>query len=646
MRRFAQILFVVTMLFSVNVYANAIGEVAGTFEESACEFQQPSGVEIDCGYLTVPENYEEPDGVQIRLAVAILRHPDGNPEPDPILYLEGGPGGSALELLYLTYSNYFEPMFAANRDIILLDQRGVGLSEPALDCTEYLTFAGDLLDYELDGEELTEEEVRALDTEAFLECGRTLSAEHDLTQYNSVNNAADLEALRLALGIEQINVWGISYGTRLGLTYMRDYPQGIRSVILDSVVPLETEFQMEVPDNYNRSLDILFADCAADTDCAATYPNLEQVYYDTIDGLNETPARFDSTNPLTGQSFTNVLFNGNSFSTLIFNLLYDASFLPAAPQFINEVAEGDYETLAVVFGSLLASRTSISNGMNMAFNCHEEFPFIDLEAMEANFATFPGYTEEDAALEIDFLTVACGAFESGAALATEDEPVSSDLPTLVVAGEYDPVTPPSYAEQAAVNLSNSTYVEFPASGHGPTGTVDCAQRIATDFFVDPTSELDTSCVDELVVDFVVPGEATAEVSFEALDLTEFNINATTIIPEGWERTVAPGNILVYARGDSALDQTGLTFIPLPFVNSVEQVTTALGTQFDIGDEPEQVLTTDNYEWSVFALEVQGFPGYIAVTLDDDGAIILLLLGEETLVDSVLVPIMEAFAPVE
>jgi pimeloyl-ACP methyl ester carboxylesterase len=429
---------------------------------------------------------------------------------------------------------------------------------------------------------------------------------------------------------------------------MRDYPEGIRSVVLDSLVPLEVEFQVDVPNNYNRSLEILFADCAANEACAAAYPDLEQVYYDTIEALNETPARFDSTNPLTGTSYENIRFDGYNFSTTIFQLLYDATFLPAAPQFIYEVAEGDYENLSLIFGSLLASQSAISTGMNFAFNCHEEFPFIDLDEMIANFATFPGYTEEDAQSEVAFLAQACEAFESGAAPALEDEPISSDLPTLVTAGEYDPITPPAFAEQVAANLANSTYIEFPASGHGPTGGVDCAQGIAAAYIVDPSAELDTACVSELEVNFVVPGGSgeVTDVSFEPLDLTEFNINGTTIVPEGWTRTVAPGNILVYARGESALDQTALTFIPLPMVTSVQQVVTALSVQFEISDEPDQVLTTDDYEWSVFGLEVQGFPGYLAVTTDDDGAIVILFLGDDATRDSVLIPLLEAFTPAE
>ncbi len=646
MLRFAQILFAMSLLFSVNMYANANGEVSGTFEEASCMFQVPDGVEIDCGYLTVPENYDDPEGTQIRLAVAILRHPDGNPEPDPILYLEGGPGGSVLELLYLTYPQIYEPMFAANRDIILFDQRGVGASEPALDCDAARELELDLLDYEFEGNPVDLAEALELVNEAYEDCGASLAQANDLTQYNSANNAADVEALRTALGYDQVNLWGISYGTRLGLTVMRDYPEGIRSVVLDSLVPLEAEFEAVVADSYNRALDVLFADCAADEACSAAYPDLEEVYFDTIDALNEAPAVFDATNPLTGVEYENIRFTGYNFSQAIFQLLYSTELLPALPQIIYETAAGDVEGLRTYMSISFVNLEVISIGMNRAVNCYEERPFIETEAFVEAFTTFPGYTEEDAQLEAESYIGICDAFQTGTAPAIEDEPVVSDLPTLVVSGEYDPVTPPAFAEQVDSSLTNSTYVAFPAAGHGPTGTVACPRQVAVDFFNDPAAELDTSCVDEMNVDFVVPAEETTEVSFVPLDLTEYNINATTVIPESWTLIPAPGNTVVYGRQETALDQTAVTMIPLPGVTSVQQVTTALAAQFDIGDEAQQIVTTPDYEWSIFPLEVQGFGGSLAVSLDDAGAIVVLLIGDEAIRDTVLIPMLEAFDPVE
>ncbi len=639
------LLLVLTMLLSVNLYASAIGEVSGTFEETNCAFQRPAGIEVDCGTLTVPENYEDPEGAQIQLAVAILRHPDGNPEPDPIIYLEGGPGGSVLELLYLTAAR-FEPVFAANRDIILFDQRGVGVSEPALDCPTVDDLGLELLDYEYEGEDLTLQELIELINLEILNCGAELAAEHDLSQYNSANNAADVEALRLALGYEQVNLWGISYGTRLGLTVMRDYPAGIRSVVLDSVVPLETEFEVQGPNSYNRALDTLFAACAEDEACNAAYPELESVFYDTIAMLNENPAVFNASHPLTGVTYEDIHFTGYDFSAAIFQMLYSAELLPVLPQLIYNTADGNYDGLRTFMTILFVNQGVISVGMNRAVNCYEELPFIDLEVMEEIYSTFPGYTPEDAAFEVANYVAACEAFQPGAASPIEDEPVISELSALVTSGTFDPVTPPAFAEQVADVLPNSTYVEFPASGHGPTGGDECAINIMTDFINDPSSELDTSCVEDLQVNFIAPGTAAAEVNFVPLDLTEYNISATTIIPDSWTSTEAPGGIVVFSRGESGLDQTSVTFLSLPGVPSAQLVRAALSVQFEISEEPDFTLDTDVFQWTVYSMDVQGFPGYLGVTIVDSGAIVVLFIGDETLRDTVLTPMLEAFEPVE
>ena len=129
------------------------------FEEAPCPFELPSdqveGETVECGYLTVPEDRSDPESREIRLAIAIFRHPDGNPQPDPIIYLEGGPAGSPLEIRVPNFTASFGSMFAANRDIIVFDQRGVGYSQPALDCPDFTPRYLDLLDFEVNGDRLT-----------------------------------------------------------------------------------------------------------------------------------------------------------------------------------------------------------------------------------------------------------------------------------------------------------------------------------------------------------------------------------------------------------------------------------------------------------------------------------------------------------
>lgn len=506
--RFRINLWLLNLLLILSIPTLTVDAQQAIFEEADCPFREPSGVTTDCGYLTVPENYAKPDGAQIRLAIAIVRHPSNNPEPDPIIYLEGGPGGSSLEILYLTFSTRYEPLFEAKRDIIIFDQRGVGYSEPTLDCPEAQALNIELLDYELGGEMLSQDEANTLIIDSLIACGEDLSINSDLSAYNSASNAADIESLRLALGYEQINLWGISYGTRLALTAMRDYPDGIRSIVIDSVVPLEVNIYTGLPKNVARAFDMLFESCAADAACNDSYPNLREVFFDSVEKLNENPVRLNAPNPFTGEIYNNVVLNGDGLIELIFQLLYDSSSLPMLPQLIYQAAEGEFSLHSIMLGSFISQQEFISHGMHFAVRCQEEISFLESSEINEAWANYPEY--EALAID-DELFDLCAAF-SGASPNIENEAVVSAIPTLVTAGQFDPITPPAWAEQVAENLSNSHYIKFPYSGHGATASSDCTQDILIAFFLKPESDtLDSSCLDNMSM--IYTGIAETQVDF-------------------------------------------------------------------------------------------------------------------------------------
>jgi pimeloyl-ACP methyl ester carboxylesterase len=230
------------------------------FTSSSCDFIVPGGRDVTCGYLTVPEDRTQPDGAAVRLHVAVFLSESGNPAPDPVVYLEGGPGGEPLETLIFTFEDYFAP-YLTERDVIIFDQRGTGLSEPSLACPELVEASLEYLD-----DVLSDEEEADVYLGAMTDCRERLLADGvNLAAYNSRENAADLNDLRIALGYDEWNLYGISYGTKLALTTMRDFPEGIRSVVLDSAYPLQTSLIIDVPANMDRAFDTLFAGCAADT---------------------------------------------------------------------------------------------------------------------------------------------------------------------------------------------------------------------------------------------------------------------------------------------------------------------------------------------------------------------------------------------
>jgi len=254
------------------------------FTSVECQFEVPSGREVECGFLEVPEKRSNPSGATIRLAVAIFRSESANPAPDPIVYLDGGPGGHSLEAIPFSFEAGFSP-FLEQRDFVMFDQRGVGFSEPGLFCPEYLDELTDIADEDISSDESASREIASL-----LECRSRLLDDNDvdLTAYNTAESAADVADLRVTLGYADWNLYGISYGTRLALGVMRDHPQGVRSVILDSTLPPEADLMTEGPANFARALRVLFTGCSSDPNCAGAYPGFEQRLLDRVAALEDT----------------------------------------------------------------------------------------------------------------------------------------------------------------------------------------------------------------------------------------------------------------------------------------------------------------------------------------------------------------------
>ncbi len=364
---------------------------AASFRGAPCPFDLPAGQEegetVECGFLTVPEDRSDPESPTIDLAVAIF-HPGGEPEPDPIIYLEGGPGGSGLEMIQYTFGTLFEPVLAAGRDLIVFDQRGVGFSEPALECPGMRELNLELLDEEIDGERVSDEDALAMIMDEALACREDLGEEAELEDYHTAASAADVEDLRLALGFDEVNLWGTSYGTWLALEVMRRYPEGIRSVVLDSVYPPDVDLLAETPTNAARSIDLLFEACEADEGCNSAYPDLQDVYAGTVERLNAEPASFEITNPLTGDSY-DLLMTGDNLAALLFQFLYGTEIIPALPRILVDASQGTYTDIARLMGPLLATGQAVSSGQQITVLCHDEIAFGSEERFEQAIAEHP-----------------------------------------------------------------------------------------------------------------------------------------------------------------------------------------------------------------------------------------------------------------
>ncbi len=473
------------------------------FESARCPFKlaagQTDGQNVSCGYLVVAEEHARPTGPTLRLAVAILKSSNPKPNGPPLVFLQGGPGGAVEEIIQSFASDQFPPRaWLGSRDVIIFDQRGVGYSQPSLTCTEVNDLAYKDLDKNIS---LKEGNDRA--AAAMLACrDRLIGAGVNLAAYNSAESAADINDLRLALGYSSLDLYGVSYGTRLALTVMRDFPQALRSVILDSTVPLQSDLLVETPLYFDRSLNLVFQSCATNPQCSTTYPNLKETFSKAVTQLNANPVLLKVPDTATGKTY-DVLVNGATFVSTLFDVLYVTSFLEAVPLIIGSVGAGRYDVLAQVLPFSLFRGNTVSRGMYFSVQCGEEFSFSNYEAVRSAAQNILPEIRDNFALPQDGIYAICRQWPSKKALSVENEPVKSDLPTLVLSGQYDPITPPSLGQLTAKNLSQSFYFEFPATGHGVVPSSACAVRVSEDFLQNPQQKPGTGCTSSLSLRYLL-----------------------------------------------------------------------------------------------------------------------------------------------
>lgn len=465
------------------------------FEPTACPFDYPASYTIECGYLYVPENRSTPASREIELAVAIIRSPNPDKAPDPLIYLAGGPGGSALYEADI----WADSAFVEERDIILMDQRGTGYSFPQLDCPE-------------------DNEGSGVDP-----CVRRANRQNiDLGAYNSAESAADLEDLRLALGIDEWNMLGVSYGTRLAMTYMRDFGDNgaLRSVILDSVYPPDINAYTLQSVNTFEALDTLFAGCAADPACSQAYPNLAERFYRLVVELEEDPLFFTAYDADYDEDVEFELW-GYDLMNEVFQALYETPTIPYLPKLINDVEQGDTTLIGDWMLGYALGETAQTGAEGFFFpdvdyiddsellyytvECYDEVAFADTGEAYTLTEGYPPLLRDLLQDDLEALIETCGVLGLPQTPALEALPVSSNVPTLLTAGEYDPVTPPGWAELAERSLGNDTFVVFPGVGHATLDAGPCPVGVMQAFLAAPQTAPDLSCVAQMgPPDWVLP----------------------------------------------------------------------------------------------------------------------------------------------
>lgn len=439
---------------------------------AAADLQLTQSDDVDCGYLSVPENRNNPDSREIKLAYVVLKATSSNAKKDPIVYLQGGPGGATLPM-----AGYFaNTSLRRDRDFILMDQRGTGASHAM--CADL----GDQLLSILAMDLSREEELAELEKAAEA-CKRSMTADGvDQAGYNTIQNAQDLDDLRKALGYDQWNLFGGSYGSRLALAYMRDFPQHTRSAVMSGMFPVQINLYESLITNLKSSLFRVFDACAADSDCNRRYPELQKIFFETLNELKSNPHTFI----WSGKPFT---LNAQDLLLLVQQLLYTRDTYQEVPAFITGVKKKNERILRQAVQPLAGRARLINIAMNWSLNAHDEFTFAGndmLQAdLDANAELKPGpafFMSDPPILE---------NWHPFRAPAYVNEPVVSDIQSFVANGAFDPITPPANALETTKYLKNSFYVEFPWEGHSVFGA--CYFSMIEAFLNDPSTEPDSEC---------------------------------------------------------------------------------------------------------------------------------------------------------
>jgi pimeloyl-ACP methyl ester carboxylesterase len=615
-------------------------EPVATFEEAPCPFDVPEGAPVECGFVVVPEDHNDPAGPTIRLAVVIVKDQSENHQPDPVILLSGGPGEKTV---YNTaaLAQLLAPVHP-NRDLIIFDQRGAGLSEPALECPEVVQAVFDLLD-----EPDPDVALQAM-FDAVMVCrDRLVSEGYNLAAYNTVQNAADVDAIRIALGYDQVNLWGGSYGSLLAQATMRDHPQGIRSVAIVSILPLEKSLFVEGSTTTADAVVRLLDACAADEACNSAYPDLQEALFEVIDQLNEEPVPITVTDPSDGQSYDSILTGDEVLGNLV-TFLYFTQIIPVLPQAIYDVYNGNYELMTQLSSIRLSLLGLTSRGMMFSVLCTDDLigrtPEDLLNVMAALPRQLVGSTDPEMAIEYGMFGI-CKNWLVEEADPWVKEPLVSDIPTLVLSGEFDPVTPPEYGQLVASYLSNSYFFELPGIGHDILGASECARSITGDFIADPTQPPDASCIAQMKgIAFDLPREAE-EIVLEPVTWEDSGISG--LVPAGWSDELLPRN---YRRGLTALDPTTLVQDAVPM--TADELFDLLTMQLGLDPELESVASveSDSLVWDLYSFEYQSYRADLALAEGGGKAYFVLFITppdeRDALYETVFLPVVDALAPLK
>ncbi|MGE5625517.1 MAG: alpha/beta hydrolase [Bacillota bacterium] len=427
-----------------------------------------------CTSLTVPENRAHPEGRKINLHIAVLKARASEAKTDPLFFIAGGPGQASTEA-FVQEAGAFDTL-RDSRDIVLVDQRGTGGSN-RLDCPAPPAGADVYSDAEI--------------AKAAADCLKALKG--DPRFYTTSVAVEDLDAVRAYLGYPTVNLYGISYGTRVALQYLREFPGNTRSVVLDGVVPADLTLGPGVSLDAERALKLIFTRCGQDAACRQAFPDPAGDFLRLETDLKAHPAAVTLRDPLTGEPRSETL-SWDKLAGAVRLMSYQSETASLLPLLVHQAAQRDYAPLmgtALMFTGEIES--GFAEGMGSAVVCTEDAPFYtdDPATQAALRDTYLG------AMNVELMVKSCREWPKGVIAPDFKQPVKSGRPVLLLSGEDDPVTPPANAARAAKTLSNSLSLVVPGQGHGNVFR-GCVPWIVADFVETASVKgLNTACVKKI-----------------------------------------------------------------------------------------------------------------------------------------------------
>lgn len=455
----------------------AAARTLGTIDLAPCDLKDSAGAEIlraECGALRVPEDHAAPGGPGLELKIAMVAAHAPEPAPDPVFFLAGGPGQSAIEA-YPSIASAFDRI-REKRHIVLVDQRGTGgsnrLACPNLEENPGLLQGAD-----------------DLETQRRLARDCLAGLKGDPRFYTTGDAVRDLEAVRVAIGAPAINLVGGSYGTRVAQEYLRRHPGTTRSVILDGVAPAEVILGVDHAKNLDAALGMVAARCAAAPACRKAFGDPRATLRQLMADLGRTPRTVNVTDAKTGATIAGTLTD-DGVRAVARLFAYQPETAALLPLVLHEAAQGRPQTLVAQARLILDELgEQIAHGMQLSVMCTEDAPFLKPDPADAG--TVLG------SIFVAAILAQCEPWPRGVLPDDFHRPVVSDRPVLILSGEFDPVTPPRYGDQVLKSLSRARHLVAPNTGHIAM-LRGCLPRLAAEFIetLDPQG-LDAGCLERI-----------------------------------------------------------------------------------------------------------------------------------------------------